>query len=85
MTWHAASSWPQDSLLLILILCSYNPIHYDSAYGLHWSSVARPTSMQDITTIDMAIHGIRCDQASVEWIIFVTLIIVLFTCHVRVC
>ena len=28
--------------------------------------MARPASVQDVTTIDMATHGIGCDQASVE-------------------
>ena len=47
------------------ILHSYNPIHC-SVYGLCWSCVARPTSVQDIKASNMAIHRRGRGHASVE-------------------
>ena len=46
-------------------LHGYNPI-YHSGYELLQSCVARPTFAQDITFINMAIHGRGCGHTSVE-------------------
>ena len=35
-------------------------------YGLRWSCMARPASVQDITASDMAMHRRECGYESVE-------------------
>ena len=60
---YADYSYPK--LVAIGLLCSYNPIHC-SVYGLCWSCVARPASVQEVIAIDTAINGRGCGHASVE-------------------
>ena len=35
-------------------------------YGLHWSCMTRPASVQDVTASDMAMHGRGCGHINVE-------------------
>ena len=37
-----------------------------NVYGLHWSCVARPTSVQNITTSNINMHGRGCGHTNME-------------------
>ena len=54
----------QLQLVAIGALCSYNPIK--CVYGLHFSCVARPTSIQGVTASNMALQGRGCVYANGE-------------------